>query len=203
MVHPTPDRKGRPAFLMPVEDVFTITGRGTVATGRVERGQLRTTEEVEIVGLTEGAERLSSPVLRCSARFSITLRPAITSAPCCAACREMRSSAARFCAKPAPFIPHQVQGPGVRSDQGRGAAVIPPFFNNYRPQFFFRTTDVTGVISPARGHRDVHAWRQRRDGRELITPSPSRKASASLSAKAAVPLVLVLSPRSMPNFFQS
>ena len=82
---PTPDRKADLPFLMPVEDVFTITGRGTVATGRVERGILKMSEEVEIVGLMEAPERLSLPASRCSASCWTSLRLATTSAACCAA----------------------------------------------------------------------------------------------------------------------
>gem|GEM_PF-4158950 len=101
---PTPDRKADLPFLMPVEDVFTITGRGTVATGRVERGQLRTTSLRSLV-LRKRRVRPSAPESRCSARPSITLRPATTSALFFAVFREPISSAARFLLSPAPFIP--------------------------------------------------------------------------------------------------
>ncbi len=85
---PTPDRKADMPFLMPVEDVFTISGRGTVATGRVERGQLKLDEEVEIVGLSDEKRRPSLPVSRCSASCWTTLRLATTSALCCVACED-------------------------------------------------------------------------------------------------------------------
>ena len=76
---PTPERDKDKPFLMAVEDVFTITGRGTVATGRVERGQLKSMEEVEIVGLAEEPRRRSAPESKCSARPSTTAKRATTS----------------------------------------------------------------------------------------------------------------------------
>ena len=100
---PTPDRKEDMPFLMPVEDVFTITGRGTVATGRVERGVIKVGEEVEIVGLVE-EKRPPLPALRCSASCWTSLRLATTWVLCSAASSAMRSSAARFCPSPVPFI---------------------------------------------------------------------------------------------------
>ena len=102
---PTPDRKADQPFLMPVEDVFTISGRGTVATGRVERGQLKLGEEVEIIGLTTSVARPSSPVSKCSTSCSTTPRLVITSVPCSVVLPRTRSSAARFCPSPVPFTP--------------------------------------------------------------------------------------------------
>ena len=93
---PTPDRKEDMPFLMPVEDVFTITGRGTVATGRVERGVIKVGEEVEIVGLVEEKRKTTS--------CWTSLRLATTWVLCSAASSAMRSSAARFCPSPVPFI---------------------------------------------------------------------------------------------------
>ena len=94
---PTPDRKEDMPFLMPVEDVFTITGRGTVATGRVERGVIKVGEEVEIVGLVEEKRKTT-------ASCWTSLRLATTWVLCSAASSAMRSSAARFCPSPVPFI---------------------------------------------------------------------------------------------------
>ena len=101
---PTPQRTSDQPFLMPVEDVFTITGRGTVATGRVERGQLKMSEEVEIVGLSDEKRTPLLPVSRCSESFWTMLRPAITSVFCSVVSRETRSSAARFLRSRARFI---------------------------------------------------------------------------------------------------
>jgi elongation factor Tu len=117
---PTPERKADLPFLMPVEDVFTITGRGTVATGRVERGQLKISDEVEIVGLAPEKKKTVLPVSRCSESFWTTLRPAITSVRFSAAFREPISSADRFFANPTPFSPTPIPWSGLRPEQGRG-----------------------------------------------------------------------------------
>ena len=98
---PEPERDLDKPFLMPIEDIFSITGRGTVATGRVEQGIVNTGDEVEIVGIKPTRRRPSSPESRCSARSSTRARPATTSAPCCAAPSARRSSAARCSASPA------------------------------------------------------------------------------------------------------
>ena len=95
---PQPERALDQPFLMPVEDVFSITGRGTVATGRIEQGIINTGDEVEIVGIQEQTARRSSPASRCSARSSTRVRRATTSAACSAAPSARRSSAARCCA---------------------------------------------------------------------------------------------------------
>ena len=101
---PTPDRKADLPFLMPVEDVFTITGRGTVATGRVERGQLKTGEEVEIVGLKDEKKKTVVTGIEMFRKILDYAELATTSAPCFAVFSAMRSSAARFFLSPAPFI---------------------------------------------------------------------------------------------------
>ena len=98
---PEPERDLDKPFLMPVEDIFSITGRGTVATGRIEQGIVNTGDEVEIVGITGHRRRRSSPASRCSARSSTRARPATTSAACCEAPSARRSSAARCSASPA------------------------------------------------------------------------------------------------------
>ena len=98
---PEPVRELDKPFLMPIEDIFSITGRGTVATGRVEQGIVNTGDEVEIVGITRHRPKPSSPASRCSASCSTRVRPATTSAPSCAAPSARRSSAARFSASPA------------------------------------------------------------------------------------------------------
>ena len=130
---------------MPVEDVFSISGRGTVVTGRIERGVIKVGEEIEIVGLTPTV-RPPAPAWRCSASCWTRARPATTSASCCAAPSAKKSSAARCCASPAPSSRTPTSPPrstSCRKDEGGRHT---PFFNNYRPQFYFRTTDVTGAI---------------------------------------------------------
>ncbi len=144
---PTPDRKADQPFLMPVEDVFTITGRGTVATGRVERGQLRTSEEVEIVGLSD--ERRKTVVTGIE-MFRKLLDYAEAGDNIGALLRGIQRSEierGQVLAKPGTINPHTKFSGQVyvltKDEGGRHT----PFFNNYRPQFYFRTTDVTGTIS--------------------------------------------------------
>ena len=158
---PEPERDIEKPFLMPVEDVFTITGRGTVVTGRIERGIVKVNEEVEIVGIREkSTTTTTSPASRCSARSSTRVAPARTSACCCAASSARTSSAARSSAKPGSITPHtEFEGQVYILSKDEGGRHT-PFFNNYRPQFYFRTTDVTGVVTLPAGHRDGHAGRQ-------------------------------------------
>ena len=144
---PTPDRKADQPFLMPVEDVFTITGRGTVATGRVERGQLKTSEEVEIVGLSD--ERKKTVVTGIE-MFRKLLDYAEAGDNIGALLRGIQRSEierGQVLAKPGTINPHTKFSGQVyvltKDEGGRHT----PFFNNYRPQFYFRTTDVTGTIS--------------------------------------------------------
>ncbi|MGN0539833.1 MAG: elongation factor Tu [Candidatus Fimenecus sp.] len=144
---PTPDRKADQPFLMPVEDVFTITGRGTVATGRVERGQLKTGEEVEIVGLTEETKKT---VVTGIEMFRKILDYAEAGDNIGALLRGIDRKGierGQVLAKPGTINPHTKFSGQVyvltKDEGGRHT----PFFNNYRPQFYFRTTDVTGTIS--------------------------------------------------------
>ena len=148
---PTPERKADLPFLMPVEDVFTITGRGTVATGRVERGQLKTGDEVEILGLTE--ERAKTVVTGIE-MFRKTLDYAEAGDNIGALIRGVQRNEierGQVLAKPGTIHPHtEFEGQiyVLKKDEGGRHT---PFFNNYRPQFFFRTTDVTGTITLPEG----------------------------------------------------
>ena len=148
---PTPDRKADMPFLMPVEDVFTISGRGTVATGRVERGQLKLSEEVEIVGL---AEEKKKTVVTGIEMFHKLLDYAEAGDNIGALLRGIdRQGVERgqVLSKPGSIHPHTKfvgQVYVLTKDEGGRHT---PFFNNYRPQFYFRTTDVTGVISLPEG----------------------------------------------------
>ena len=148
---PTPDRKADMPFLMPVEDVFTISGRGTVATGRVERGQLKLSEEVEIVGL---AEEKKKTVVTGIEMFHKLLDYAEAGDNIGALLRGIdRQGVERgqVLSKPGSIHPHTKFVGHVyvltKDEGGRHT----PFFNNYRPQFYFRTTDVTGVITLPEG----------------------------------------------------
>ena len=148
---PTPDRKADMPFLMPVEDVFTISGRGTVATGRVERGQLKLSEEVEIVGLSDEKKKT---VVTGIEMFHKLLDYAEAGDNIGAMLRGIdRQGVERgqVLSKPGSIHPHTKfvgQVYVLTKDEGGRHT---PFFNNYRPQFYFRTTDVTGVITLPEG----------------------------------------------------
>ena len=143
---PTPERKSDLPFLMPVEDVFTITGRGTVATGRVERGQLKTSEEVEIVGIRETNKTVVTGI----EMFRKILDYAEAGDNIGALLRGVQRSdieRGQVLCKPGSINPHtKFHGQVYVLTKDEGGRHT-PFFNNYRPQFFFRTTDVTGVVS--------------------------------------------------------
>ena len=148
---PTPDRKEDMPFLMPVEDVFTITGRGTVATGRVERGQIKMGDPVEIVGL---ADEIKKSVITGIEMFRKLLDYAEAGDNVGTLLRGLDKKEierGQVLAKPGSIHPHTKFSGQVyvlsKDEGGRHT----PFFNNYRPQFYFRTTDVTGVISLPEG----------------------------------------------------
>jgi len=148
---PTPERKADLPFLMPVEDVFTITGRGTVATGRVERGTIKVGEVVEIVGLAD--EKKSTTVTGLE-MFRKLLDFAEAGDNVGALLRGIQRSEierGQVICKPGSINPHTKfvgQVYVLKKDEGGRHT---PFFNNYRPQFYFRTTDVTGVINLPEG----------------------------------------------------
>ncbi len=144
---PTPERKTDLPFLMPVEDVFSITGRGTVATGRVERGALKVSDEVEIVGLVDEARKV---VVTGIEMFRKLLDQAEAGDNIGALLRGVQRNEierGQVLAKPGSINPHTAFKGEVyvltKDEGGRHT----PFFNNYRPQFYFRTTDVTGVVN--------------------------------------------------------
>jgi elongation factor Tu len=144
---PTPERKADLPFLMPVEDVFTITGRGTVATGRVERGQLKTNDTVEIIGLTD--ERKSTVVTGIE-MFRKILDYAEAGDNIGALLRGIQRTEierGQVLCKPGSINPHTKFSGQVYVLKKEEGGRHTPFFNNYRPQFYFRTTDVTGVIT--------------------------------------------------------
>ncbi len=147
---PTPDRSSDLPFLMPVEDVFTISGRGTVATGRVERGQITTGSEVEIVGIKE----TQKTVITGLEMFRKTLDYAEAGDNVGALLRGIDRTAierGQVLCVPGSINPHtKFKGQVYVLTKDEGGRHT-PFFNNYRPQFYFRTTDVTGVISLPEG----------------------------------------------------
>ncbi len=148
---PTPERKSDLPFIMPVEDVFTITGRGTVATGRVERGQLNTGDEIEIIGLSD--ERPKTVVTGIE-MFRKILDYAEAGDNIGALLRGVQREdiqRGQVLCKPGTINPHTKFTGQVYVLKKEEGGRHTPFLNNYRPQFFFRTTDVTGVITLADG----------------------------------------------------
>ena len=167
---PTPERNENLPFLMPIEDIFTITGRGTVATGRVERGVLKLSEEVEIVGLQE--EKMKTVVTGIE-MFRKLLDFAEAGDNIGALLRGVQRTdikRGQVLCKPGSIHPHtrfHGQVYVLKKDEGGRHT---PFFNNYRPQFFFRTTDVTGVIKLPEGVEMCMPGDNVEMDVELITP---------------------------------
>lgn len=148
---PTPDRKSDMPFLMPVEDVFTITGRGTVATGRVERGQLKTGEEVEIVGLADESRKVVVTGIEMFRKILDYAEAGDNIGALLRGIQRNEIERGQVLAKPGSIKPHtkfKGQVYVLTKDEGGRHK---PFFSNYRPQFYFRTTDVTGVIQLPEG----------------------------------------------------
>jgi elongation factor Tu len=148
---PTPDRKADQPFLMPIEDVFTITGRGTVTTGRVERGRVKVGDKVEIVGLTTETKETT---ITGTEMFHKTLEYAEAGDNVGTLLRGIAKNEVergQVLAAPKSINPHtKFKGQVYVLSKDEGGRHT-PFFNNYRPQFYFRTTDVTGVISLPEG----------------------------------------------------
>jgi len=167
---PTPDRKADMPFLMPVEDVFTITGRGTVATGRVERGTIKMNEEVEIVGLQDEKRKT---VVTGIEMFRKLLDYAEAGDNIGALLRGVAKTdieRGQVICKPNSINPHtKFTGQVYVLSKDEGGRHT-PFFNNYRPQFYFRTTDVTGVISLPEGTEMCMPGDNVDMNVELITP---------------------------------
>ena len=167
---PTPERDTDKPFLMPVEDVFSITGRGTVATGRVESGVIKVQDEVEIVGLTEEIRKV---VVTGVEMFRKLLDQAEAGDNIGVLLRGVQRSEierGQVLAKPGSITPHTKFKAQVyvlsKEEGGRHT----PFFNNYRPQFYFRTTDVTGVINLPEGTEMCMPGDNVEMTIELITP---------------------------------
>ena len=170
---PTPERDEDKPFLMPVEDTMTITGRGTVATGRVERGKLNLNDPVELVGLKD--EKLSTVVTGIE-MFRKTLDYAEAGDNIGALLRGItrdQIERGQVLAKPGSIHPHtkfKGQVYVLKKDEGGRHT---PFFNNYRPQFYFRTTDVTGTITLP-------------EGVEMCTPGDNVSMTVELIAPIAI-----------------
>ncbi|WP_458863694.1 elongation factor Tu [Acidaminobacterium chupaoyuni] len=167
---PTPDRKADLPFLMPVEDVFTITGRGTVATGRVERGMLKMSEEVEIVGLMDAPKKTVVTGIEMFRKLLDFAEAGDNIGCLLRGINKTDIERGQVLAKPGSIHPHTKFHGQVyvltKEEGGRHT----PFFNNYRPQFYFRTTDVTGVVSLPEGIEMCMPGDNVEMDVELITP---------------------------------
>ena len=148
---PNPERDTDKPFLMPVEDVFSITGRGTVATGRVERGILKLNDEVEIVGLNDEARKVVVTGIEMFRKLLDSAEPGDNIGALLRGVARDEIERGQVLAAPGTITPHTkftAQVYVLKQDEGGRHK---PFFNNYRPQFYFRTTDVTGVITLPEG----------------------------------------------------
>ena len=168
----TPTRDTDKPFLMPVEDVFTITGRGTVVTGRVERGQLKLNDEVEIVGLKDTKKTVVTGIEMFRKQLDYAESGDNAGVLLRGIARE-EVERGQVLAKPGSVTPHKKFKAQVyvltKEEGGRHT----PFFSNYRPQFYFRTTDVTGVIElPA--------------GVEMVMPGDNVEMTVELIAPIAI-----------------
>ena len=167
---PTPTRDTDKTFLMPVEDVFTITGRGTVATGRVERGEIKVGDVVEIVGMAEESKQTTITGVE---MFSKLLDSAVSGDNIGALLRGVERKEierGQVLAKPGSIKPHtKFKGEVYVLSKEEGGRHT-PFFTNYRPQFYFRTTDVTGVVNLPEGVEMVMPGDNIQMSIELITP---------------------------------
>ena len=167
---PTPERPTDQDFLMPVEDVFTITGRGTVATGRVERGVVKVQDEVEIVGLTDEIRKVVVTGVEMFRKLLDQAEAGDNIGVLLRGVQRNEIERGQVLAKPGSITPHTKFKAQVyvlsKEEGGRHT----PFFNNYRPQFYFRTTDVTGVISLPEGTEMCMPGDNVEMTIELITP---------------------------------
>jgi elongation factor Tu len=167
---PTPDRETDKPFLMPVEDVFTITGRGTVITGRIERGIVKVNEEVEIVGIREGAIKSTVTGVEMFRKLLDEGQAGENVGLLLRGTKREDVERGMVVIKPGTTTPHTNFEANVyilsKEEGGRHT----PFFNNYRPQFYFRTTDVTGVVTLPEGTEMVMPGDNTEMSVELIQP---------------------------------
>ena len=167
---PTPERKSDLPFLMPIEDIFSITGRGTVATGRVERGQLNLNDEVEIVGLTDEKRKVVVTGIEMFRKLLDYAEAGDNIGALLRGVQRNEIERGQVLAKPGTVTcpkKFTAQVYVLTKDEGGRHT---PFFNNYRPQFYFRTTDVTGVITLPEGTEMCMPGDNVKMEVELITP---------------------------------
>jgi elongation factor Tu len=164
---PEPERDIEKPFLMPVEDVFTISGRGTVVTGRIERGIVKVNEEVEIVGIREPSFKTVTTSIEMFKKFLDQGQAGDNAALLLRGVKREQVERGMVVTKPGTTTPHtefEAQVYILSKDEGGRHT---PFFNNYRPQFYFRTTDVTGVVTLP-------------SGTEMVMPGDNTKMSVKL-----------------------
>ncbi|MBD0021135.1 elongation factor Tu [Gordonia pseudamarae] len=148
---PDPVRETDKPFLMPVEDVFTITGRGTVVTGRVERGSVNVNEEVEIVGIREKSQKTTVTGIEMFHKLLDSAEAGDNAGLLLRGLKREDVERGQVIVKPGTTTPHtEFEGQAYILSKDEGGRHT-PFFNNYRPQFYFRTTDVTGVVTLPEG----------------------------------------------------
>ena len=167
---PSPERTTDKPFLMPVEDVFTITGRGTVATGRVERGKLNMSDEVEIIGLTDERKKTVVTGIEMFRKLLDYAEAGDNIGALLRGVQRNEIERGQVLCKPGSINPHtKFHGQVYVLSKDEGGRHT-PFFNNYRPQFYFRTTDVTGVVSLPEGVEMCMPGDNVEMDVELITP---------------------------------
>ena len=167
---PTPDRMADLPFIMPVEDVFSITGRGTVATGRVERGTLKVNDEVEIVGLTDESRKVVVTGIEMFRKLLDSAEAGDNIGALLRGVQRNEIQRGQVLAAPGSINPHtKFKGEVYVLTKDEGGRHT-PFFNNYRPQFYFRTTDVTGVVNLPAGTEMCMPGDNITMDVELITP---------------------------------
>ena len=167
---PTPERKSDLPFLMPIEDIFSITGRGTVATGRVERGQLNLNDEVEIVGITDEIRKVVVTGIEMFRKLLDYAEAGDNIGALLRGVQRNEIERGQVLSKPGTIHPHtKFKGEVYVLTKDEGGRHT-PFFNNYRPQFYFRTTDVTGVITLPEGTEMCMPGDNVKMEVELITP---------------------------------
>ncbi|MEC0303536.1 elongation factor Tu [Terribacillus saccharophilus] len=170
---PTPERDKEKPFMMPVEDVFSITGRGTVATGRVERGEVKVGDEVDIIGLNEAPKKTTVTGVEMFRKLLDYAEAGDNIGALLRGVSRDDISRGQVLAKPGTITPHTKFKAEVyvlsKEEGGRHT----PFFTNYRPQFYFRTTDVTGVVHLP-------------EGTEMIMPGDNTEMSVELISPIAI-----------------
>ena len=167
---PTPDRMADQPFLMPIEDIFSITGRGTVATGRVERGTLNVNDEVEIVGLTDERRKVVVTGIEMFRKLLDSAEAGDNIGALLRGVQRTEIERGQVLSAPGSINPHtKFKGEVYVLTKDEGGRHT-PFFNNYRPQFYFRTTDVTGVVNLPAGTEMCMPGDNITMDVELITP---------------------------------